>query len=243
MGECNCCTPPAENGCLVCGAPIVYGESQKRRCVRCNNIFVSSAVCAEGHYICDACHAAAADGVMNFLRFTPEKDPIALMEQVMRLPSIHMHGPEHHRLVPAVLLAAYRNCGGGIDLPKALAAAAQRGKQVPGGTCGYWGVCGAAAGAGIYASIVTGSNPLSAAAWTLPQKLTARVIERIASYGGVRCCKRTAFIAIAEAASWTRDTLGVDMRDSTPVCRWSAKNRECLGAACPFHSSHLEDNR
>jgi hypothetical protein len=35
----------------------------------------------------------------------------------------------------------------------------------------------------------------------------ARVFGRIADLGGVRCCKRTGFLAILEAAAWTRETL------------------------------------
>ncbi len=32
---------------------------------------------------------------------------MALAIRLMRLPAVKMHGPEHHFLVPAVLLAAY----------------------------------------------------------------------------------------------------------------------------------------
>jgi hypothetical protein len=34
------------------------------------------------------------------LRFTPERDATALFSQVVTLPGVHMHGPEHHRIVP-----------------------------------------------------------------------------------------------------------------------------------------------
>ena len=30
------------------------------------------------------------------------------------LPDVHLHGPEHHGVVPCVLLTAYRNCGGAL---------------------------------------------------------------------------------------------------------------------------------
>ena len=243
MAEECCCRSEQSgaDGCLVCGAPIVYGAERERECAVCHRRFVSGSECANGHYVCDSCHAAAAEPFLNFLRFTPERDATALFSQVVTLPGVHMHGPEHHRIVPAVLLAAYRNCGGEIDLPAALTAAMNRAKNVPGGTCGYWGVCGAAAGAGIYASVVTGSSPLNAGAWTKPQRLAARVIGRIADLGGVRCCKRTGFLAILEAAAWTRETLGVELIASTPVCAWSDRNRECLGAVCPFNPRHGED--
>ena len=222
-------------GCLICGAPVVYEEEKERECAVCHRKFVSGAVCANGHYVCDSCHTAGFPEYIKFLLFTKEKDPIALMEEVMDLPSVHMCGPEHHMIVPAVLLTAYKNCGGNIDLHAAIKQALDRGKQVPGGTCGYWGVCGASAGAGIYASIITGSNPLNAEAWTLPQRLTARISNKIADIGGVRCCKRTGFIAIREAALWTKETMGISMETEKPVCHYFSNNKGCLGKNCPFH--------
>ena len=39
---------------------------------------------------------------------------------MMDLPFCHMHGPEHHALVGAALLTAYKNAGGDLDLESAL---------------------------------------------------------------------------------------------------------------------------
>ena len=93
------------------------------------------------------------------LRSSTEKDPLLLLEEIMDLPSVHMHGPEHHAIVPSVLLTALRNNGERMNYDTALSEICKRAKQVPGGTCGYWGVCGAAAGAGIFMSVMTGSVP------------------------------------------------------------------------------------
>ena len=222
-------------GCLICGGPVIYEEPIERECAVCHRKFVSGAVCVNGHYVCDSCHAAGFPEYIRFLLFTKEKDPIVLMEEVMDLPQVHMCGPEHHMILPAVLLTAYRNCGGKIDLDAGIKQAFERGSGIAGGSCGYCGVCGASAGAGIYASIITGSNPLNADAWTLPQRLTARVSNKIADVGGVRCCKRTSFIAIKEAALWTKETTGICMEAEEPVCRYFRNNKECLGKKCPFH--------
>ena len=54
-----------------------------------------------------------------------------------------MHGPEHHIMVGAALLTAYKNAGGEIDLQQALVEMMSRGRSVPGGACGFWGACGA----------------------------------------------------------------------------------------------------
>ena len=147
---------------------------------------------------------------------------------------MHMHGPEHHVIVPCVLLTAYRNNGGAIDLEKALREAVRRASQVPGGACGYLGVCGAAAGAGIYMSILLGSNPVHKEAWPLPQRLAADCLNAIAEVGGPRCCKRTCRLAISRAAAFTEELLGVEMPLGKVVCRYFRTNRECLYRDCPY---------
>ena len=145
-----------------------------------------------------------------------------------------MHGPEHHAIVPCVLLTAYRNHGGELELDKALREALRRGGQVPGGSCGYWGVCGAAAGAGIYMSVLLGSNPLHRDAWPFPIQLVGECLRVLAEVGGPRCCKRTGRLCIEKAASLTGEWLGVDMPCGEIACRHFAQNRECLGVSCPY---------
>ncbi len=63
-------------------------------------------------------------------------------------------------MVGAALLTAYKNAGGQLDLEKALHEMYRRGKEVPGGACGFWGACGAGISAGQFLSIVTQSTPL-----------------------------------------------------------------------------------
>lgn len=92
---------------------------------------------------------------------------------MMQSPAVHMHGPEHHILAGAALLAAYRNAGGEIDLPAALEEMIRRGSMVPGGFCGLAGACGAAISAGMCYSIATKTNPLSTESWGEANLLTA----------------------------------------------------------------------
>jgi hypothetical protein len=72
-----------------------------------------------------------------------------------------MHGPEHHVLDDAAVLTAYRNAGGDIDLPAALAELMSRGLQMPGAMCGRWGVCGATASVSAALSILEATGPLT----------------------------------------------------------------------------------
>ncbi len=50
------------------------------------------------------------------------RDPVVILERMMEQPFCHMHGPEHHIMVGAALLTAYKNAGGAIELQPALAA-------------------------------------------------------------------------------------------------------------------------
>jgi len=200
----------------------------------CGGRFEANATCEAGHFICDACHTAGQPDLKGLMLATTERDPIRLFGQVTRLPGVHMHGPEHHAIVPGILLAVYRNNGGEIDLDAALEAATQRGGQVPGGICGFWGACGAAIGAGIYASVVLGGSPLNGEVWGFPQILTAKCLGNIAELGGPRCCKRCSRIALETAADFTRELLGVEIPVGEQPCTFYGQNNECLYGRCPY---------
>ena len=233
----------AFSGCMLCGKPLKYELiAVPRRCAVCGEEKLSDAVCEAGHFVCSECHAAGLDQFfVPFLLQSSEKDPLRLLEQVMALPQVHMHGPEHHAIVPCVLLTAWHNCGGAGDLKTMLSAALSRGRQVPGGTCGFWGVCGAAAGAGIYMSVLTGSNPVNREAWPIPLRLVSRCLERLAQVGGPRCCKRTSRLCIREAAAFTAERFGLDMPLSEIRCTYLRENRECIGPACPFFPKQTKE--
>ena len=226
-----------ETGCVVCGRPLAYsGRTQERECCVCHRVLPSDAVCEAGHFVCDDCHSGGGAALLAFLQDSRERDPVKLFLNACALPGVHMHGPEHHGIVPCVPLTACANCGLELDLPAALAEAWARGKRLPGGSCGALGVCGAAAGAGIFASIACGASPLAAEPWAAAQRLVSDCLARIAAVGGPRCCKRTGRLSIEAAADFARRELGVDMPASRPRCEYPAKNRECIGRRCPFFS-------
>jgi hypothetical protein len=148
-----------------------------------------------------------------------------------------MHGPEHHFLVPAVLLAAYCNA---TDRPRdekagLIAKARSRAEEVKGGSCGFNGNCGAAVGTGIFVSLATGATPLSRAEWRLANLMTSESLHIIADLGCPRCCKRDVFLALRVAVAFLDKELDVELPTEEPVvCEFSALNRECLKEACPF---------
>ena len=233
-------TEPATHhaGCLLCGAEIVYRlGTASLACALCGAERPSAAACAGGHFVCDACHGGPAKEVFErFCAATELTDPVAIAQGLMRHPSVKLHGPEHHFLVPAALLAALANATGEPEQRAArVAEARRRAEPLVGGLCGFQGACGAAIGAGIFASITTGATPLSGEPWRLSNELTAWALTAVAQSGGPRCCKRDTLLSILVAARFAREALRLPLHADGAACEWSDENRECQGASCAFH--------
>ena len=64
--------------------------------------------------------------------------------------------------------------------------------------------------------------------------MTARALGKIGEVGGPRCCKRDAFLSILEAVDFVEEHFGVRMERAKIVCGYGARNRQCIGARCPF---------
>ena len=224
-----------DRNCIICGKPLLYLREEKlMRCQICQKRKAANAACENGHYVCDDCHSGGAETFLELLRRSVEKNPIILLHQAFRMENVHLHGPEHHSIVPCVLITAYHNCGGELDFDKCLTEAWNRGKKLPGGACGFLGVCGAAAGAGIFASIVSGATPLTKEQWAIPQRLTAACLNAITEIGGPRCCKRTSRIAVECAAAFSEKEFGVAMPITRPDCGYWMRNKECIRQKCPY---------
>lgn len=228
--------------CLICGKELVYqSRTDRYECFYCKGKFDSTVTCADGHFVCDECHASdSRDIITRYCIETSEKDPIAMALALMRHKSVYMHGPEHHFIVPAVLLSAYYNVRGDPDAKlKKVQEAGKRSKRVLGGFCGFWGDCGAAVGTGIFLSLITDTTPLSTDTWRLSNLMTAKALMTIAEHGGPRCCKRNSFLAIREAVSFLKKHMDVDLPVIQDlVCEFNDMNQECLGADCPFNEAH-----
>ncbi len=221
--------------CLICKAPLEYlAADEQMQCAICGKRELSKTRCVEGHYVCNDCHTQGIDAIFGLCLAEKSKNPIEIMNGLMALPFCHMHGPEHHIMVGAALLTAYRNAGGKIDLPAALREIKNRGSQVPGGACGLWGACGAGLSAGMFVSIATGSTPLANEAFALAHKMSAAALTAIADVGGPRCCKRDSYLSILAAIDFAAENLGVQMERALPLCRYSGKNNQCIGKRCPF---------
>ncbi len=221
--------------CLICGAPLTYFENDtEMECAICHKKEKSKTVCEKGHYVCGECHTSGIDTVIGVCLREGSKDPVIILRRLMALPFCHMHGPEHHIMVGASLLTAYKNAGGDIDLKGSLEEMQSRGQKVPGGACGFWGACGAGISAGMFVSIVTGSTPLATKAWGMSNLMTSRALSAIGEVGGPRCCKRDSYLSIIKAVEFAKEHLGVEMKLGEIRCIHSSQNNQCIGARCPF---------
>ncbi|MBR7161973.1 MAG: SAM-dependent methyltransferase, partial [Clostridia bacterium] len=198
--------------CLICKAPLEYLQAdEEMECVLCRKKQYSKTRCVNGHFVCDDCHISGMDSILTICLHSKSDNPIELLEEMMNLPSCHMHGPEHHTMVGSALLTAYKNAGGELDLESALREMQKRGKQVPGGACGFWGACGAGISTGMFLSIALKATPLASEAWGLSNQMTARALDAIGKNGGPRCCKRDSYLAVIEAVKFTSEKLHIDM--------------------------------
>lgn len=221
--------------CIICKAPLEYLEKDmEMKCAICHKKEPSKTRCVNGHYVCNECHTKGVDTIIGLCLESESKDPIGIIRQMMDQPFCHMHGPEHHVMVGAALLTAYKNAGGEIDLEDALFEMQSRGKTVPGGVCGFWGACGAGISAGMFVSIITKASPLTKESWGLSNLMTSKALEAIGKIGGPRCCKRDSYLAILSAIDFVKEHFGIEMEKNEFKCSYMANNNQCIGSRCPF---------
>ncbi len=158
---------------------------------------------------------------------------VKLMQAIRSHPLFKMHGPEHHSMVPAVILAALKNTGQQI-MDDEINRAIERGKTVCGGACAFLGACGAAIGAGIAASIVLKANPYDGEKRQVVQQATQRVLARIASFKAPRCCQRDSWLALKEVSAILNEITGKSMPVDTFKCEQFPGNKECIHEECPL---------
>lgn len=221
--------------CLICNEILEYLEQDElMECAICHKKENSKTRCVNGHYVCNECHTKGMDSIVKICLDETSHDPVEIMEKLMSQPFCHMHGPEHHVMVGAALLTAYKNAGGHIDLPAALIEMMNRGKSVPGGACGFWGACGAGISSGMFISIISKSTPLANEPFALSHQMTSTALGKIGEVGGPRCCKRDSFLSILAAVDFVKEHFGITMGESKAVCHYAHKNNQCIGKRCPF---------
>ena len=164
------------------------------------------------------------------------KNPIEIFYNIAQKDYIRIHGPEHHILDGASLLTAFYNAGGNIELQDSLYELMKRGLQMPGATCGMWGVCGAVSSMGAALSIIDKTGPLSTDnSWGKHMEFTSKALAGLAKVGGPRCCKRDAFISFQSAIEHINENYDLKLENSNIECHFSEKNEQCIKVKCPFY--------
>lgn len=164
------------------------------------------------------------------------KNPMDIFYNIAQMDFVRIHGPEHHVLDGAALLTAFHNAGGEIDLPTSLTELMKRGLQMPGATCGMWGVCGAVTSMGAALSIIDGTDPLSTdSSWGKHMEFTSKALCSLSRVGGPRCCKRDAFLSFQKAIEHINQYYDVELECNNVECCFSEKNEQCIKEKCPFY--------
>jgi len=250
--ETSCCEPAGSccdtqekktEGCMVCGAELHYfTDICELSCSYCEGKFPANACCTADHFVCDSCHRKDGLEVTKAIcKWIREKDLITLLKLIRSHPAIPMHGPEHHAMIPGIILAAFRNSGGEIT-EELINIGIDRGAQIPGGACGFWGACGAAIGAGIAVSTVLAATPLTPSARQTAQSFSAKILSKIAKYKGGRCCQRETWLALTETAKLSEEVLTIPLTaNDTLECAQYLKNKACIRKACPLWETRVKN--
>jgi MoaA/NifB/PqqE/SkfB family radical SAM enzyme/SAM-dependent methyltransferase len=249
--SCACFTPPEKrsdkksatdephmSGCMVCGSDLIYQQTNKdMTCSYCEGSFPSGARCKKGHFVCDTCHSSDAIGfIRQVLIESRDDDAVSLMQKVRSHPKFPIHGPEHHSLLPAVILTALRNSGEEISFDQ-IDTAIERGQSIAGGACAFFGACGAAIGVGIALSVLTGATPLDGGKRQLAQLATQNALGEIAEYDVPRCCQRDLWLALQSASKFLEEKMDKKLKVDFPLkCEQFSKNKECIFKECPLWS-------
>ncbi len=250
--ETNCCEPESSccnilekktEGCMVCGAELKYfTTTQELSCSYCEREFPANGCCEADHFVCDECHREnGLEVIKTISSWIRETDLITLLKRIRSHPAIPMHGPEHHAMIPGIILAAYRNSGGEIT-EETISTGIDRGAQIPGGVCGFWGACGAAIGTGIAISTILAATPLTPSPRQTAQAFSAKILSNISKYRGGRCCQRETWLALIETARLSEEILSVPLTaKETLECDQYLKNKECIRKQCPLWETRVKE--
>ncbi len=222
--------------CMVCGQSLVYRERvEDVRCEQCGRPEKSATVCLAGHYICDACHSdRALRRLPELARTTTAHAPEDILEELIRLPGLPMHGPEHHAMAGLALLLASERAG--VELPgDFIGETIRRSMQIPGGTCGYHGACGGAVSMGVAVSMITGATPVTGLARGMAHRATAMALLNCGD-DEARCCKRALRKTVRTGRAFFAEELGINFPQAVGQqdCVDISRNRECARGQCPY---------
>ncbi|MDV0442730.1 DUF5714 domain-containing protein [Methanorbis rubei] len=224
--------------CILCGAPIkVVHPAQTMHCAICGRKYTDVVLCKEGHYICEHCRKdPGKEMIRSICVRSTSKNPIEIATEIMSSPVIAFRQQEHHSIVAASLLTAYKNNGGNVDDFKAsLMEIIKRGTHIPYKIQLETGTSGGAMSAGIFHSVLTGMNIHNKEGWAEGAMIVAECMTKISEIEGPCCCKRCTFTAISVTAQNSEKYYNVPMDIPEKIrCKYTKRNRDCVKANCPY---------
>ena len=228
--------------CVLCGAELKeLQNSIEVRCDVCGEIHLTHYQCDNSHYICDSCLSMPVnDFIKNKCLDYNETDPMALAVSIMNSPKIRLYGPEHHFIVPAVLLTCVYNLQHLQREKEELMTILEKtearvSKESPRECAYHLGGCGAAIGTGIFASIFAGGSLSKDETWSLANSLVAQSLKRVAEAGGARCCKRDTYLSIETSVDFLKNKYNIDLPITQGRCTFSLRNSACKREECYFY--------
>ncbi len=211
-------------------------------CYFCKQQFTVNTFCEAGHFICDNCHSKdAKELTLDYLSKTELTDPFQMADEIMKHPKFKIYGPEHHFLVPGVILTTLKNLkvkkpNGILVSWKDVLEGIRRGSTIPGGHCGFFGNCGAGVGTGIVISVFTDANPSTDESRTKANIMTAKSLLKIAD-NLKHCCKRSVRHSIREALEFLNTNFNIEpkLKFLPKKCEFSEINSKFEKERCPFN--------
>ncbi|HUT81079.1 MAG TPA: DUF5714 domain-containing protein [Candidatus Bathyarchaeia archaeon] len=182
--------------CSICKGELKE-QSAKLPCSFCNKEEEADWVCSNNHFQCEVCRVAEpAEIILRVTNSNLSTNPFVIANLIMHHPTFRNHGAEHHLIVAPAVLTALNNASV-ISVPKnRIKTALKRTLEIPYGTCGSRGDCGASVGAGVATSIITRATYRSDKERSLVLKATGLALIDLAEKPGPRCCKQSVYSAI-----------------------------------------------
>lgn len=206
-------------------------------CTFCGHETPARYLCPQGHHICEECQLAEWHEVVERVcEGSQEIDPSKIVNLIMKHPMSVMHSPQHHIVIAPAVLAALRNAGLRPLGSGRLKTAIERTREIPMGSCGTRGECGAATSVGALVSILTGATFLKDRERSLALQANAETLISIAQAGGPRCCKQSVYLALETASIFLKRELEVSL-PVAPRCEFATRNKECKKERCKYYAT------
>lgn len=210
---------------------------KKLECYFCGEIGEASLTCEENHFVCETCRLATAQEIIEKVGvFARDDDPIEIANKLMMHPAIPVYGVEHHSITAVALFKAVKNAKGERvekkDIKKLIALT----QKIPYGSCGFLGVCGAAAGVGAALSLLLKASYISDRERTLAMNCASEANIEIAEEGGPRCCVESVYVALDVGSRNANQIFGLKIKPKLPIksCKFFEKAPDCRREKCKF---------